>query len=70
LIAIYQTKADNQTIQRAQKPNSSKINEAMKQLATEQIRTFFKGRNLSTQKTHEKTLTIPGHKGDRKSKPH
>jgi hypothetical protein len=41
------------------KLNSLQINEPIKKLATE----LFKGRNPNGQKTHEKVLTIPGHKG-------
>jgi hypothetical protein len=44
------------------KLNSPKINEPKKKWATKQ--NFFKGRNPNGQKTHEKMLTVPGHKGN------
>jgi hypothetical protein len=44
------------------KLNSQKINEPIKKWAIEQ--NFFKGRNPNGQKTHEKMLTISGHKGN------
>jgi hypothetical protein len=44
------------------KLNSAKINEPIKKWATEQ--SFFKRRNSNGQKTHEKILTISGHKGN------
>jgi hypothetical protein len=34
-----------------------------KKWATE-LNNFFKGRNTNSRKTHEKILTIPGHKGN------
>jgi hypothetical protein len=45
------------------KLNSSKINEPIKKWATEP-NNFFKRRNSNGQKTHEKMLTISGHKGN------
>jgi hypothetical protein len=45
------------------KLNSSQINEPIKKWATE-LNKFFKGRNPNGQKTHEKMLTVPGHKGN------
>jgi hypothetical protein len=46
------------------KLNSSKINEPIKKWATELNRTFSKEEVQMDKKTHEKTLTIPGHKGN------
>jgi uncharacterized coiled-coil protein SlyX len=51
---------DNQNIQGAQK---TKINEPIKKYATELNRTFSK-EETQMAKTHEKMLTIPGHKGN------
>jgi hypothetical protein len=44
------------------KLNSPKINEPIKKWATELNRTFQ--RNPNGQKTHEKMLTVPNHKGN------
>jgi hypothetical protein len=44
------------------KLNSPKANEPIKKWATELNSTFFKRRNSNGQKTHEKMLTISGHK--------
>jgi hypothetical protein len=53
------------------KQNSPKINELIKKWATEQNRTFFKGRSQNCKKkktkqkkTHEKLFIIPGYKGN------
>jgi hypothetical protein len=45
------------------KLNSLKINESIKKWATEQ-QNFSKGRSPNCQKTHEKMLIIPSHKGN------
>jgi cobalamin biosynthesis Co2+ chelatase CbiK len=50
--------------------NSLKINEPIKKWASELNRTFSKEKVQMSKKTHEKMLTIPGHKGNEKSKPH
>jgi hypothetical protein len=42
---------------------SPKINEPIKKWATK-LNNVFKGRNLNGQKTHEKMLTMPSHKGN------
>jgi hypothetical protein len=52
------------------KLNSPKINEPIKKWATELNRTFFKGRSPNGKKTHEKMLTILGHKGNANQKTH
>jgi hypothetical protein len=44
------------------KLNFPKVNEPIKRWATE-LNNFFKRRNSRGQKTHEKMLTISGHKG-------
>jgi hypothetical protein len=46
------------------KLNSPKINEPIKKWATELNRTFSKEEVQMAKKTHEKMLTIPGHKGN------
>jgi hypothetical protein len=46
------------------KVNSPKINEPIKKKAIELNRSFPKNRNSNGQKTHEKMLTISGHKGN------
>jgi hypothetical protein len=46
------------------KLNSSKINDLIKKWAMELNRTFSKEQVQMTQKTHEKMLTILGHKGN------
>jgi hypothetical protein len=46
------------------KLNSPKINEPIKEWATELKQNFLKRRNSNGQKTHEKMLTISGHKGN------
>jgi hypothetical protein len=46
------------------KLNYSKINEPIKKWATEPNRTFSKEEIKMAKITHEKTLTIPGHKGN------
>jgi hypothetical protein len=56
-------RTDNQNIQGAQKTKPPKINEPIKKWATE-LQNFFQGRNPNDQKTHEKMLTISGHKGN------
>jgi hypothetical protein len=43
------------------KLSSPKINEPIKKCTTE-LNSFFKGRSPNDQKTHEKMLTISGHK--------
>jgi hypothetical protein len=45
------------------KPNSPKINEPIKKWATELNRIFSKEEIQMVKKTHEKMLTISGHKG-------
>jgi hypothetical protein len=45
------------------KLNSPKINEPIKKWASE-LNNFFKRRNSNGQKSSEKMLTIPGHKGN------
>jgi hypothetical protein len=56
-------KTDNQKIQRLKKLNSPKINEPIKNWATNK-QNFFKRRNSNGQKTLEKMFTISGHKGN------
>jgi hypothetical protein len=67
LLDIHQ-KTDNQNIQGAQKLNSPQINEPLKKYALELNRTFSKEEiqmaKKKKKKTHEKMLTIPGHKGN------
>jgi hypothetical protein len=46
------------------KLNSPKINEPIKKWATELNRTFSEEKVQMAKKTHEKMLTIPGHKGN------
>jgi hypothetical protein len=46
------------------KLNSPKINEPIKKWATELNRTFSKDEIQMAKKTHEKMLTISGHKGN------
>jgi hypothetical protein len=46
------------------KLNSPKINEPIKKWATELNRIFSKEEIQMAKKTHEKMLTIPGHKGN------
>jgi hypothetical protein len=50
------------------KLNSPQINEPIKKWATELKWNFFKRRNSNGQKTHEKMLTICGHKGNANQK--
>jgi hypothetical protein len=52
------------TYRELKKLNSSKINEPIKKWATELNRTFSKEEIQMAKKTHEKMLTIPGHKGN------
>jgi hypothetical protein len=47
-----------------QKLNSPKINEPIKNWATELNKTFSKEGIQVTKKTHEKMFTISGHKGN------
>jgi hypothetical protein len=46
------------------KLNSPKINEPIKNWATELRQNVLKGKSPNGQKTHEKMLNIPGHKGN------
>jgi hypothetical protein len=46
------------------KLNFLKINEPIRKWTTELNRTFCKGGSQNGQKTHEKMLTIPVHKGN------
>jgi hypothetical protein len=54
----------NRIYRELKKPYYPKINKAIKKWATELNRTFSKEEVQMAKKTHEKMLTIPGHKGN------
>jgi hypothetical protein len=56
-------RTDNQNIQGDPKLNSPKINEPIKKWAAKLNRNFSK-EEIQRPKTHDKMLTIPGHKGN------
>jgi hypothetical protein len=65
LLAIHQTKGlITRTYRELKKLNSPKINEPIKKWATELNRTFSKEEVQMDKITHEKMLTILGHKGN------
>jgi hypothetical protein len=57
-------RTDNQNIERVQKTKLSQNQWTNKEMGSWTKQNFFKRRNLNGQKTHDKMLTISGHKGN------
>jgi hypothetical protein len=64
LLLNIRQRTNNQNIQEAQKTKLPPNQWTNKEVGNWTKQNFFKGRNPSGQKAHEKMLTIPGHKGN------